>query len=52
MSDEVTLVIPARNAIPLADHVSFEDAAAFPLATLTAWNMIVRRARFPLLVGD
>ncbi len=39
------VTIPARNAIPLADHVSFEDAAAFPLATLTAWNMVVRRAR-------
>jgi len=39
------VVIPARNAIPLADHVPFEDAAAFPLATLTAWNMVVRRAR-------
>jgi len=39
------VVIPARNAIPLAASVSFTDAAAYPLATLTAWNMIVRRAR-------
>ncbi len=39
------VVVPARNAIPFADHISFEDAAAFPLATLTAWNMVVRRAR-------
>lgn len=39
------VVVPARNAIPVADHVSFEDAAAFPLATLTAWNMVVRRAQ-------
>ncbi len=39
------IVVPARNAIPIADHVSFEDAAAFPLATLTAWNMVVRRAQ-------
>ncbi len=39
------VVIPARNALPLADHVSFEDAAAFPLVFLTAWNMVVRRAK-------
>jgi len=39
------VIVPARNAIPLADHVSFEAAAAFPLATLTAWNLVVRRAR-------
>ena len=38
------VVVPARNAIRFADHVSFEDAAAFPLAMLTAWNMVVRRA--------
>ncbi len=39
------VVVPARNAIPFADHISFEDAAAFPLATLTAWNMVMRRAQ-------
>ncbi len=39
------VVIPARNAVPIKDHVSFEDAAAFPLATLTAWNMVVQRAK-------
>lgn len=39
------VVVPARNAIPFADHVSFEVAAAFPLATLTAWNMVMRRAQ-------
>jgi NADPH:quinone reductase-like Zn-dependent oxidoreductase len=38
------VVVPARNAIPLAGHVPFEKAAAYPLATLTAWNMLVRRA--------
>lgn len=37
-------VVPARNAIPIADHISFEEAAAFPLAMLTAWNMLMRRA--------
>ena len=39
------VVVPARNALPIADHLSFEDAAAFPLVALTAWNMVVRRAK-------
>ncbi len=38
------VVVPARNAIALPDGVPFEEAAAFPLATLTAWNLVVRRA--------
>ncbi|MGE0192173.1 MAG: zinc-binding dehydrogenase [Planctomycetota bacterium] len=39
------VVLPARNAIPLADTIDFPTAAAFPLVSLTAWNMLVRRAR-------
>ena len=39
------IVVPARNALPLADTLSFEEAAAFPLTFLTAWNMIVQRAK-------
>lgn len=39
------MLIPARNAVPLADHVPTAQAAAFSLVHLTAWNMIVRRAR-------
>ncbi len=39
------IAVPARNAIPIADDLSFADAAAFPLVFLTAWNMVVRRAR-------
>ena len=33
-----------RTSLPLADHVSFDVAAAFPLVYLTAWTMVVRRA--------
>jgi NADPH:quinone reductase-like Zn-dependent oxidoreductase len=39
------VVVPARNVLPLADSIDFPTAAAFPLVTLTAWNMVVRRAR-------
>ncbi len=39
------VVVPARNALPLADHVPYETAAAFPLVAPTAWNMVVRRAK-------
>lgn len=39
------LIVPARNALPLSDRISFTDAAAFPLVMLTAWNMVVRRAQ-------
>jgi NADPH:quinone reductase-like Zn-dependent oxidoreductase len=39
------LVVPAANVHRMPDEVSFETAAAFPLATLTAWRMVVSRAR-------
>ncbi len=35
--------LPAVNALPIPEGLSFEQAAAFPLAFLTAWNMLVRR---------
>ena len=37
--------VPAANVIPLPDHVTDVDAAAFPLAFLTAWQMLFTRAR-------
>jgi NADPH:quinone reductase-like Zn-dependent oxidoreductase len=36
--------IPATNVVPLRDDVSFEHAAAFPLAYETAYRMLVTRA--------
>ena len=37
--------VPAVNVVPIPDHVSFVDAAAFPLTFLTAWHMLVARAK-------
>jgi NADPH:quinone reductase-like Zn-dependent oxidoreductase len=39
------IVVPERNALPLPASLPFEKAAAFPLVYLTAWNMLVRRAK-------
>jgi len=36
---------PAANVVELPDGISFEEAAAFPLVFLTAWHMLVTRAR-------
>jgi NADPH:quinone reductase-like Zn-dependent oxidoreductase len=38
-------VVPGRNAHAIPDDVTAEQAAAFSLATLTAWRMVVTRAR-------
>jgi NADPH:quinone reductase-like Zn-dependent oxidoreductase len=39
------VVVPASNVRVIPDSISTEAAAAFPLATLTAWRMMVSRAR-------
>lgn len=39
------IVVPAVNVRSIPSSVSAEQAAAFPLTTLTAWRMIVSRAR-------
>ncbi len=39
------VVVPARNVAPVPPAMSLPQAAAFPLATLTAWRMLTTRAR-------
>jgi NADPH:quinone reductase-like Zn-dependent oxidoreductase len=39
-----------ENVFPVPDGISFEEAAAIPLTFLTAWRMLVTRAR--LLRGE
>ena len=37
--------VPQANLIPIPPHIEFVEAAAFPLAFLTAWHMLFNRAR-------
>jgi NADPH:quinone reductase-like Zn-dependent oxidoreductase len=39
------IVIPARNARRIPETISREDAAAYTLAALTAWRMVITRAK-------
>lgn len=39
------VVVPAANLRPIPDSVSWEEAAAHTLATMTAWRMLVSKAR-------
>ena len=41
---------PAKNAIQIADTLSFVEASALPIAYLTAWHMLITRAQ--LRAGD
>lgn len=36
---------PAKNAIQIADTLSFVEASALPIAYLTAWHMLITRAQ-------
>jgi NADPH:quinone reductase-like Zn-dependent oxidoreductase len=38
------VTVAAGNLLPLPDHVSFEEAAAFILVSMTAWRMLVTQA--------
>lgn len=37
--------VPVQNLVAIPDSIGFVEAAAFPLAFLTAWHMLVTRAR-------
>jgi NADPH:quinone reductase-like Zn-dependent oxidoreductase len=39
------VVVPARNVARVSESIPVEYAAAFPLVTMTAWRMVVTRAR-------
>jgi NADPH:quinone reductase-like Zn-dependent oxidoreductase len=39
------VVVPAGNLVPVPEGMRWPEAAAFPLATLTAWRMLITRAR-------
>lgn len=44
------LKIPAQNILRFPDNLSFEEASAIPLTFLTAWHMVVKRAK--IKVGE
>ncbi len=37
--------VPRQNIIPIPENISYTQAAAIPLAALTAWQMVVDKAR-------
>ena len=37
--------VPIQNLVPIPDRIDFVAAAAFPLTFLTAWHMLITRAR-------
>jgi NADPH:quinone reductase-like Zn-dependent oxidoreductase len=39
------VTVPAANALPYPGNLAWEEAAAIPLVSLTAWHMLVGRAR-------
>lgn len=39
------VAVPAVNVIPKPERLSWEEAAALPLVTVTAWHMLVTRAQ-------
>ena len=34
------VTVPAVNVVPMPENLTFEQAAAFPLVTVTAWHMV------------
>jgi NADPH:quinone reductase-like Zn-dependent oxidoreductase len=44
-SDAEYVVVPAANAVPIPDALSFEQAAALPTVYLPTWSIIMREGR-------
>src|SRR5262245_27041631 len=38
------VIVPDQNLLPIGDALGFAEAAALPLCTLTAWQMVIRKA--------
>ena len=36
--------VPSTNVFPIADHISYEEAAALPTVFLPAWNILKRKS--------
>lgn len=39
------VTVPIANLVEIPGHIGFTEAAAFPLTFLTAWHMLITRAR-------
>src|SRR3954470_153677 len=39
------LNVPDQNVVKIGDELGFEEAAALPLCTLTAWQMVFRKGQ-------
>jgi 2-desacetyl-2-hydroxyethyl bacteriochlorophyllide A dehydrogenase len=44
-ADAEYIAVPGRNVLPLSDNISFEEAGASALVFLTAWQMLVDKAK-------
>ena len=42
--------VPGESVLPIPDNLSFEESASVPLVFLTAWHMLMTRAR--LIPGE
>lgn len=54
--DAEYIVLPRRNVIPIPKNLNYEEAAAIPLVFMTAWHMLVAKAKvrpnqFVLVLG-
>jgi len=45
LTDAELVKVPVPNLVPIPDEIDFVHAAAFPLTFLTAWHMLITRAK-------